>query len=226
MLFYKTLHLKFGRGLVEPLFRSAPFYVRTFACANFEPRDKMSALLILAAGAEEMETVIPTDVLRRAEINVTVAGLAGADPVTCSRSVVIKPDKSLEDAMKAGPYDVIILPGGGPGAKALSESSKVKEVLEAQVGRNGHIAAICAAPMALLTHGIGKGQKLTSHPSIKDMLVQSGHYTYSEDRVVVDGKLITSRGPGTAFEFALALVEAIKGKDVVNKIVPPMLLKL
>lgn len=72
MLFYKTLHLKFGRALVEPLFRqrirSARFYVRTFACANFEPRDKMSALLILAAGAEEMETVIPTDVLRRAEV--------------------------------------------------------------------------------------------------------------------------------------------------------------
>ncbi|XP_071840359.1 Parkinson disease protein 7-like [Apostichopus japonicus] len=186
----------------------------------------MSALLILATGAEEMETVIPVDVLRRAEVDVTVAGLFGPDPVTCSRNVVIKPDKSLEDALKNAPYDVVIMPGGGLGAKNLAESNEVKKILQAQEERNGLIAAICAAPTALLSHGIAKGKKLTSHPSVKDVLVQSGNYTYSEDRVVVDGKLITSRGPGTAFEFALALVEVMKGKDTANKIVPPMLLKL
>ncbi|XP_071946244.1 Parkinson disease protein 7-like [Antedon mediterranea] len=186
----------------------------------------MKALLLLADGAEEMETVIPVDVLRRAEIDVTVAGLTGIAPVTCSRNVVIVPDKSVEDAVKEGPYDVIILPGGGGGAKNLSESAAVGIVLKEQENKNGTIAAICAGPTALLSHGIGKGKTITSHPGVSEKLINSGMYTYSEERVVRDGQLITSRGPGTAFEFALCIVETLKGKDMVEKIVPPMLLKV
>nr|XP_032824194.1 protein/nucleic acid deglycase DJ-1 [Petromyzon marinus] len=79
------------------------------------------ALVILAKGAEEMETVIPTDVLRRAGIKVTLAGLAGPEPVQCSRDVVICPDTSLEKAMAEGPYDVVVLPGGNLGAQNLAE---------------------------------------------------------------------------------------------------------
>ncbi|PIK54596.1 hypothetical protein BSL78_08485, partial [Apostichopus japonicus] len=77
-------------------------------------------------------------------VDVTVAGLFGPDPVTCSRNVVIKPDKSLEDALKHAPYDVVIMPGGGLGAKNLAESNEVKKILQAQEERNGLIAAICA----------------------------------------------------------------------------------
>ncbi|XP_072040165.1 Parkinson disease protein 7 homolog [Amphiura filiformis] len=186
----------------------------------------MSVLVILATGAEEMETVIPTDVLRRAQLNVTVAGLSGADPVVCSRSVKLVPDKSLDDAVKEGPYDAVVLPGGGDGAKNLAASEKVKKILQEQEAGGRIIGAICAGPTALLSHGIAKGKKVTSHPGVKDKMEGSGQYTYSEDRVVRDGQLITSRGPGTAFEFALALVEALKGKDTVDKIVPPMLVKL
>eukprot|EP00057_Strongylocentrotus_purpuratus_P024250 XP_011678724.1 PREDICTED: protein deglycase DJ-1-like [Strongylocentrotus purpuratus] len=130
----------------------------------------MSVMLILSPGAEEMEAVIPVDVLRRAE----------------------------------GPYDVILLPGGGPGAKNLCE----------------------VGPTALMTHNIGVKKTITSHPGVKEKLENSGLFTYSEDRVVRDGKLITSRGPGTAFEFALAIVEQLKGQETVNKIIPPMLLKV
>ena len=86
------------------------------------------------------------------------------------------------------------------------------------------MAAICAAPIALKAHGIGIGKKLTSHPSVKDKFTPD-QYTYSEDRVVQDGQLITSRGPGTAFEFALKLVEVLVGPDSVAKIVPPMLVR-
>ncbi|KAK3104938.1 hypothetical protein FSP39_013491 [Pinctada imbricata] len=183
-----------------------------------------SAVVILAEGAEEMETVITVDVLRRGEIDVTLAGLAGSDPVTCSRNVMIVPDCSLDDAVKKGPYDVVVCPGGGKGAENLGESSKVKELLSSQEKEGRLIAAVCAAPTALNKHGIAKGSTVTSHPSVKDKLTES--YTYSEDRVVQHGKLITSRGPGTCFEFALKIVEDLQGKDKADKLVPPMLVKM
>nr|KAF6379704.1 Parkinsonism associated deglycase [Myotis myotis] len=145
------------------------------------------ALVILAKGAEEMETVIPVDVMRRAGIKVTVAGLAGKDPVQCSRDVVICPDASLEDARKEGPYDVVVLPGGNLGAQNLCESAAVKEVLKEQQGRKGLIAAICAGPTALLAHEIGFGSKVTTHPLAKDKMMNGNHYSYSENRVEKDG---------------------------------------
>ncbi|XP_072174487.1 Parkinson disease protein 7-like [Diadema setosum] len=190
------------------------------------PSKIMSVLIILSPGAEEMETVIPADVLRRAELKVTVAGLFGKDPVVCSRNVTIVPDKSLEEAAAEGPYDVILLPGGGPGSQNLCESKKVGELLKAQEEAGRLIAAICAAPTALLAHNVGVKKTITSHPGVKEKLEKSGLFTYKEDRVVRDGKLITSRGPGTAFEFALAIVEQVKGQATVEKIIPPMLLQV
>ncbi|ELW68686.1 60S ribosomal protein L5 [Tupaia chinensis] len=321
------------------------------------------ALVILAKGAEEMETVIPVDVMRRAGIKVTVAGLAGKDPVQCSRDVVICPDASLEDAKK--------------------ESAAVKEILKEQEKRKGLIAAICAVctahahelpkygvkvglrndaaacctglllgrrllnrfgvdkiyegqvevtrdeynvesidgqpgaftcyldaglartttgnkvfgalkgakqvseyiknsvpdvmeemykkahtairenpvyekkpkkevkkkkwncpkmslaqkkdriflltlfvgPTALLAHEIGFGSKVTTHPLAKDKMMNGSHYTYSENRVEKDGLILTSRGPGTSFEFALAIVEALSGKEVADQVKAPLVLK-
>lgn len=182
------------------------------------------ALLILAEGAEEMEAVITVDVLRRAEVDVTVAGLDGPEPVRCSRNIVVKPDASLDDATRTATYEAVILPGGLKGAQNLAGSAKVKHLLEEQQKSGRFIGAICAAPTALLSHKICTGKMLTSHPSVKNQL--SDAYKYSEDRVVQDGTLITSRGPGTAFEFGLALVEALQGKEKRDSIVPPMLLKL
>lgn len=183
-----------------------------------------SALVLLAEGAEEMETVITVDVLRRGEINVTVAGLAGTSSVLCSRNVKLVPDMSLEDAAKQQ-YDAVICPGGAKGAQNLAESSSVGAILQQQEQRGAVVAAICAAPIALKQHSVGAGKKVTSHPSVGQVM-KDGGYNYSEDRVVVDGKLVTSRGPGTAFEFALALVEMLQGKEKRDSIIPPMLLKL
>ncbi|XP_066838161.1 Parkinson disease protein 7 isoform X2 [Anser cygnoides] len=163
------------------------------------------ALVILAKGAEEMETVIPTDVMRRAGIKVTVAGLTGKDPVQCSRDVFICPDASLEDARK--------------------ESSAVKDVLNDQESRKGLIAAICAGPTALLAHGIGFGSKVTTHPLAKDKMMNGAHYCYSESRVEKDGNILTSRGPGTSFEFGLAIVETLMGKEVAEQVKAPLILK-
>lgn len=172
-----------------------------------------------------METVITVDVLRRGGVDVTLAGVAGSDPVKCSRNVSIVPDASLNDALAKGPYDVVICPGGAGGAKILSQSDCVGKVLKEQEGRGGFVAAVCAGPTALLSHGVGKGKKVTSYPSVGDKM-KDGGYPYSEDRVVQDGKIITSRGPGTCFEFALKIVEVLVGKEKADSLVEPMLVKM
>jgi len=183
-----------------------------------------SAVLLLSEGAEEMEAVISADVMRRGGIDVTIAGVEGTESVTCSRNVVIKPDVSLSEALKKE-YDAVVCPGGLKGAEHLSASEVVGKLLKKQEERGGLIACICAGPLALKSHGIGKGKRVTSHPSVSAQFKDSG-YTYSEDRVVVDGKLITSRGPGTTFEFALAIVEMLEGKEKRDSLVAPMLVKL
>jgi protein DJ-1 len=179
----------------------------------------MRVLILLASGAEEMEVVIVADVLRRAGLEVTLAGVDGAGPVRCSRGVVLVPDSDL--AAVKGDFDLIVLPGGAEGARRLGESARVGALLAEQDRRQRLIGAICAAPAALARHGIGKGRALTSHPSVAPALREFA--SYREDRVVQDGNLITSRGPGTAFEFALSLVARLLGQPVSDALRAPML---
>uniref|UniRef100_A0A1I7TG59 D-lactate dehydratase n=1 Tax=Caenorhabditis tropicalis TaxID=1561998 RepID=A0A1I7TG59_9PELO len=186
--------------------------------------DSKHALILLAAeGAEEMEVIITGDVLERGGIRVTYAGLTGAEPVKCARGARIVPNDSLEN-VKDKKFDIVILPGGQPGSNTLAENEEVGKILKKQAESGGYIGAICAAPIALLSHGI-KTDVLTSHPSVKDKLVKGG-YKYSEDRVVVSDKVITSRGPGTAFEFALKIVEILEGAEKSNSLIEPMVLKM
>ena len=127
------------------------------------------ALVILSSGAEEMETVIAVDVMRRAKIEVTLAGLESRDPVECSRGVKIVPDCSIDESDTKGPFDVVVLPGGNGGAKNLSRSAKVKEILQSQEASGRHVAAVCAGPTALLAHGIGQQRTITSHPGVMEV---------------------------------------------------------
>ncbi|KAI1301712.1 Parkinson disease protein 7 -like protein [Halotydeus destructor] len=180
-----------------------------------------TALVIIADGTEEMEAVITIDVLRRGGIEVTVAGLESSNPVKCSHGIVITPDVALADAKDN--FDIVVLPGGLGGSNSFAASDAVKKILEQQEKADRAIGAICAAPIALKSHGIALKKRITSHPS-KAEVMKSGDYVYSEDRVVVDGQLITSRGAGTAFEFALAIVEKLVGKEKVDEISPPMVL--
>ena len=179
------------------------------------------ALLLLADGAEEMEAVISIDVMRRAKIDVTVAGL-NLENVNCSRGVVIKPDKSVSD-VKDQLFDIVVLPGGLGGSKKLAESAEVKKILSNHNKVGNYIAAICAAPTALAAHDIAKGKRITSYPSLKSQLDKD--YAYSEERVVQDGNVITSRGPGTAFEFALAIVGALTSQQIVKQLKEEMLIQ-
>lgn len=180
------------------------------------------ALVVVAPGSEEMETVITVDVLRRAGIDVTLAGLAGKEPIKCSRSLVLVPDDSLANAAASGLFDAVILPGGLDGSHAFAASAEVGQVLKAHESGGKIVAAICAAPIAFKSHGIAVGKKITSHPCKAEDL--KADYTYLEERVVQDGQVITSRAPGTAFEFALALVTNLVGSSKASEITPGMLL--
>ncbi|KAJ9592476.1 hypothetical protein L9F63_015892 [Diploptera punctata] len=183
-----------------------------------------SALVLLAEGTEEMEFVISADVLRRAGISVTVAGLNGKDPVKCSREVVICPDAGLDEALTKGPYDVVVLPGGLGGAKLLLHTScAVGKLLQEQEKEGRLIAAICAAPTALQTHGVCFGKSLTSYPSFREEFEKAGNYKYKEETVVVDGNLITSRGPATAFDFALTIADQLLGAGTSTPVAKAML---
>ena len=181
------------------------------------------ALVILAPGAEEMETVIPVDVMRRAGIRVTLAGLEGPDPVTCSRGVVLVPDKGLDEAEGEGPYDLVACPGGSGGAKALAASPAVREILAQQDKEGRIVAAICAGPLALEAAGVIRGRAFTCHPAAREDLQGAGGWTARP--VVRDGNLVTSQGPGTAFTWALTLVEVLLGREAAEKVAGPMLIQ-
>jgi protein DJ-1 len=189
-----------------------------------------TALVILAPGAEEIEVSIIVDVLRRASVKVTLAGLGGSAAVTCSRGLRLVPDVALGDV--AGNFDAVVLPGGAKGADNLASSPLVGRHLKNQWQRGRIVGAICAAPLALLRHEIGLGLTLTSHPSVADSLQSA--YTWSSDRVVESGPvgtlplndrpLITSQGPGTAFEFALTLVRRLRGAEEERAVRGPLIL--
>ncbi|ORZ37542.1 class I glutamine amidotransferase-like protein [Catenaria anguillulae PL171] len=196
-----------------------------------------SALVVVADGSEEMEAVITIDVLRRAAIIVTVAGLDGA--------VRLVPDASLSTIVaSAKKFDIIVFPGGLGGAKAFQLSGTVHSLIHTQLADPTRtLAFICAAPLALgtaaSTQSLVKPNLLpaklpiTSHPSVKDevvaLLTKAGvtAVDYKDDaRVVValNGRLITSRGPGTTFEFALEIVRQLCGEEKRNEVAGPMLM--
>ena len=148
-----------------------------------------------------------------------MAGLDGDAAIRCSRGVVITPDVAVDEVV--GEFDVLVLPGGAEGAKRLAASKKVGELLTDQERNGRMVAAICAAPIALRAHGVVEGRKLTSHPSVKPMLEDWGQY--SEHPVEADGNLITSRGPGTAFPFALRIVGALTDAERMVAVRAPMM---
>src|SRR5512132_162613 len=179
----------------------------------------------LAHGFEEIETVTVVDILRRAGISVTIAGVeAGSPPgaIEGRTGIRLVPDLSIA-VVKASDFDMIVLPGGLKGAQTLQKDTRVARLLRSLQDNDRYIAAICAAPTVLAAHGMIAGRKLTSHPSVREQL--SGAI-YDEGRVVIDGRLVTSQGPGTAMEFAMALVEILMGRQKVEEINQAVLAKI
>ncbi len=168
----------------------------------------MSKVLVpLAAGCEELEAVTVVDILRRAGVEVVTAGLVPG-PLRASRGMVLVPDTTLDEVLRQE-FDMIVLPGGMPGSEHLKNDARIIALLRRMAASGKWTAAICAAPMALHAAGVLEGRRATSFPGVLDQL--QGTHRYLDDAVVVDGTVVTSRGPGTAMDFALALVELLSG---------------
>ncbi len=175
----------------------------------------MSNVLVpIAEGCEELEAITIIDLLRRAGINVTTASLdkgSKVQPVTASRGVVIIPDTTLDNIINKS-FDMIVLPGGLPGADHLDNDPRIHELLKKMASEDKYTAAICAAPKVLAHAQLLEGKSATSYPGFIDKM-NLATTQVSTDNVVHDGKVVTSRGPGTAMDFALKLIELLIGKD-------------
>ena len=168
-----------------------------------------TVLVILADGFEEIEGVTPIDVLRRAGLQVTVAGLTGRS-ATGAHGVKFQTDVALDEYQELP--DAVVLPGGMPGAQNLGSSQKVTEFIKKMNSQKKVIGAICAAPaLALAPAGILNGKRATCYPGFEKNFPPS--VSFSNERVVVDDNVITSCGPGSALEFSLGLVERLVGKE-------------
>ncbi len=167
-------------------------------------------LIPLAEGCEELEAVSIIDLLRRAGIEVVTAGLRDG-PVTASRGVVLVPDTTLEDVLDDD-FDMIVLPGGLPGADHLDNDSRIHRLLVKMANSGKFTAAICAAPKVLANAGLLDGRSATSYPGFIDKMELPATKVLQQP-VVVDGRVVTSRGPGTAMDFALELIGQLSGES-------------
>ncbi|KAH0785959.1 DJ-1 family protein [Histomonas meleagridis] len=179
----------------------------------------MKAVILIAPGFEEVEAITPIDFLRRAGIEVTLASVGHNDlSIKGAHGIVLKCDAKLDDIAK-NIYDAIICPGGMPGTKNLAKNAKVVEAIQAHLAAGKVVAAICAAPGYVLAEacGIMKGKTGCGYPGCDDKITEFGG-TKVEDRVYVDGNIITSRGPGTATIFALEILRKLVGNEKADEI--------
>jgi 4-methyl-5(b-hydroxyethyl)-thiazole monophosphate biosynthesis len=187
---------------------------------------RVKVVVPMAEGFEEIEFVTIVDILRRAEVEVVTACLderkvpgqeIGA--VEGSHGIKFVPDAAI-DEIDPEEFDAIILPGGFPGFVTLGEDERVLDLIRRMNGAGKHIAAICGAPSVLVKAGIIEGKKATIHPAGRKDLTDD---QYVDDRVVVSGKLITSKAAGTAMEFALRLVGELIGEERMRKLAEEIL---
>jgi 4-methyl-5(b-hydroxyethyl)-thiazole monophosphate biosynthesis len=171
-----------------------------------------TVLALLAEGFEEIEAITPIDLLRRAGVAVTVAALAEGIHVTGRSGVTMHADSTLA-AIETKLFDCLFLPGG-PGVKNLRADPRVKPLVVRHAEAGKWVAAICAAPTVLHDAGLLAGRRYTAHFSVANELSQ----ILADERVVVDGKIITSRGAGTALDFGLRVVEALFSAEVSREI--------
>jgi protein deglycase len=179
--------------------------------------------VLLAEGFEEVEAVTPIDFLRRAGIEVVTAGVTGEN-VKGAHDVTFAADKAVKEVLAAAEeYDGVVVPGGMPGAEHVAASREAGEFIKTMAASGKLIAAICAAPAVVLEPlGVLEGKQATCYPGFEEQLRGAA---FKAKRVVVDGNCITSRGPGTAGEFALAIIEYLRGKETAKSVRGAVLLK-
>lgn len=171
---------------------------------------KQRVLCLLADGFEEMETIVPVDLLRRAGVEVVIAALHGTG-ATGRSGIHVAADAALEEVADSD-FDLLLIPGG-PGVGELRRDGRATALAGIFAKAGKPIAAICAAPLVLMDAGLLDGRRFTAHQSVRDVLARA-----LDDRVVIDGNVITSRGAGTAMEFGLALVSRLAGQAAADKV--------
>jgi 4-methyl-5(b-hydroxyethyl)-thiazole monophosphate biosynthesis len=172
-----------------------------------------SALVILSPGYEEIEAITVIDLLRRASIKVTVAGLTGK-LITGSHDISVTADTEISK-VNHDDFDVLILPGGQPGTNNMKTNPTILKWIQERHSKKQLIAAICAAPTVLHAAGITNNLKLTSYPTEKSTFTSS---IYSEDNIVMDNHIITSRGVGTAIDFSLTIIAKLLDQSTADDI--------
>lgn len=176
--------------------------------------------LLLGKGFEEIEAISPVDVLRRCGVEVQTAGIGGLE-VEGAHGIVVRADCKVEDIDQAK-LDMIVVPGGLGGVASIQGSEAALAAIRAAYEADKYVAAICAGPTVLGKLGLLKGKHATSYPGVEDQLIGA---VCEESPVVVDGKLITSRGPATAAAFGLALAEALCGGETAAQVAKGMLIR-
>ena len=170
--------------------------------------------ILLAEGFEEIESVIPIDLLRRGGVEVTVIGVSGLE-VTGAHGIPVRSDVALDDA-DTDSLDVLILPGGMPGSSNLAAEERVNKLVRQFAAQGKLIAAICAAPALVLAPlGVLDNKRVTCYPAMKE---RAPEIDFLDEGVVKDGSMITGQGPGKAAEFALAILEELQGPETARKI--------
>lgn len=174
-----------------------------------------TVLVPLAQGCEELEAVTIIDLLRRAKITVVTAGL-DENPVKASRGVVFIPDTTLDKAIQQN-FDMIVFPGGLPGADNLNNDPRIHQLLKTMHQQGKYTAAICAAPKILAHAGLLANKSATSYPGVLENM-NIPQLQFISAPVIKDGLVITSRGPGTAIDFALELIATLVGSEIRNQV--------
>ena len=179
-------------------------------------------LVLIANGTEELEAIAIIDTLRRAGAEVTVASVQSIEIIgSCGTRIIA--DKLISKC-QTDKFDLIVLPGGLPGAEHLRDSEILTKMLKSQAASERLYAAICAAPVIVLQHhGLLKGKKATVNPALADKMINKDHIY---QRTVIDGNCITSQSRGTALEFSIKLIELLFDKEKAKTIADDMLLKL
>lgn len=175
-------------------------------------------LVVVADGSESLEAVTVINVLRRGGLEVQVAGIGPDRVIAGTRGIRFVADVRHADVADQ-PWDLLVLPGGEPGARALAAHAPLIDQLRARLAANQPVAAICAAPaLVLAAHGLLAGRRATGYPAFRAQVPD-----WQDQAVVSDGALITSQGPGTAIAFALALLERLSGRETRNAVAGALL---
>ncbi|MBA0849034.1 hypothetical protein Goshw_010301 [Gossypium schwendimanii] len=219
-----THHSLLSTSKLHHHFRFSPLKSPRFSCSASASTTMAKQVLVpIANGTEPMEAVITIDVIRRSGADVTVASVEKELRVDACHGVKIVADALVADC-KNTVFDLIALPGGMPGASNFKDCGSLESLVKKQAADGRLYAAVCASPaVALGSWGLLKGLKATCYPSFMEQLQSCA--TAVESRVQQDGKVVTSRGPGTTMEFAVTLVEQLYGKEKADEVSRPLVMR-